>query len=438
MKGLSTAALALGLATSSASAAEITVQPPEAPGKAGSVLVLGQIAYGDDKVFEAKTLSLSGTYLVVLDSPGGNANAGLGIGKAIRMHGWPAAVPFSCSSACALMWLGGTTRIMAPGAQIGFHAVSIDGHENGMGNALVGRYLTLLGYGDEVVKYVTIASPDDILLLSPERAREIGIDVVVKDFLPPLPTTQTAPASPAPPTAPAAFNVPATPMPPSPCAATPGGGPDLWRREASACGYRSIRTFDRQIVSNGRYVRREMMIDPGGAFRMIVTEFDAVSSQGGSVCDFLRSGWSDCVNMTGAHFQLKPESVAWFLRIADGEDPDAIGPIAQPPAAVIADGPEKWRSTAIANGYRSIRTWTERVRSTGRYIHRELMIEPQGTYRLIATDRDDLGGSNGGSICDFTVTGYSDCVGSAGNHYQLKSKSITWFLRVAAGDSPGT
>lgn len=419
MKGLSTAALALGLATSSASAAEITVQPPEAPGKAGSVLVLGEIARGDDNVFEAKTLSLSGTYLVVLDSPGGNANAGLSIGKAIRMHGWPTAVPFSCSSACALMWLGGTTRIMAPGAQIGFHAVSVDGHENGMGNALVGRYLTLLGYGDEVVKYVTVAAPDDILLLPPEKASEIGIDVIVRDFIPPVPATPARREPPA-----------ATPPPPAPCAATPSGGPDLWRGEAVACGYLNVKTFDRQIVSNGHRIRRELLIGPGGTFRMVVTEFDHISAWDGSVCDFVRSGWSDCVNVAGDHYQLKPEFTAWFVRIADGEDPDK-----QPPLASVPDGPEKWRRVAITDGYRSIRTWVEPVKSTDRFLRRELMIGPRGNYRLI---EDDFGGPNGGSVCDFMHTGYSDCVGSAGNHYELKPGSIARLVRIAAGEDPGT
>jgi hypothetical protein len=52
--------------------------------------------------------------LVVLSGPGGNAAAGIKIGRFVRLHGWDTLVPEgqSCMSACALAWLGGTRRYM--------------------------------------------------------------------------------------------------------------------------------------------------------------------------------------------------------------------------------------------------------------------------------------------------------------------------------------
>jgi hypothetical protein len=89
-----------------------------------------------------------------------------------------------------------------------------------------------------------------------------------------------------------------------------------------------------------------------------------------------------------------------------------------------------------ANGYASVKTWDTYISSTKRYIRRELQIGPNAVYRLIATDHDAAGASNGGSTCNFNASGWSDCLGTAGNHHQLKTQSIQWFLSIAAGQEP--
>jgi hypothetical protein len=54
-------------------------------------------------------------------------------------------------------------------------------------------------------------------------------------------------------------------------------------------------------IATGRYIRRELMVEPRGTYHLIAWEYDAFLiwswRYGGSVCDFLRSGWSDCVKM---------------------------------------------------------------------------------------------------------------------------------------------
>jgi hypothetical protein len=49
------------------------------------------------------------------------------------------------------------------------------------------------------------------------------------------------------------------------------------------------------------------------------------------------------------------------------------------------------------------------------------------------TDYDVAGNSNGASVWNFTVSGWSDCVSKTGERYKLKPESIATFTRIAAG-----
>src|SRR5437762_6696857 len=89
--------------------------------------------------------------LVVFNIDGGILQAGIEIGKTIRLKSFATAVldGSRCASSCAFAWLGGSPRFMQRGAQIGFHAAYINREgrpsESGVGNALVGSYLTQIG-----------------------------------------------------------------------------------------------------------------------------------------------------------------------------------------------------------------------------------------------------------------------------------------------------
>lgn len=131
---------------------------------------------------------------VLLNSPGGNLEAGIEIGRAISRAGYDTIVQDICASACALAWLAGQRRFAVEEAHIGFH-VAYKGAavplESGMGNAVVGLYLGELGLGQNVVIYVTSAAPDDMQWLSFRDAALLGIDVT------PLPSGALAGAIPA-------------------------------------------------------------------------------------------------------------------------------------------------------------------------------------------------------------------------------------------------
>jgi cell division septation protein DedD len=68
---------------------------------------------------------------------------------------------------------------MATRARIGFHAAynAASGQETGLGNALVGAYLTRIGLPYSAVIYITKASPNSMTWLSLADAKRQGIEV---------------------------------------------------------------------------------------------------------------------------------------------------------------------------------------------------------------------------------------------------------------------
>jgi hypothetical protein len=188
----SLAALQIGLATAS-DAAQIEVFPDEKGGLT-YITVEGNFELGDERRFIEKALPVE-RGVVAFNSEGGNAHAGIEIGKAIRLKGFATYVPDNrvCASACGLAWLGGIERLAEQSALVGFHAVyttdSGVASESGSGNALVGAYLSELGLEPSAIAYVTSASPETMNWLSMPVARLYGIEAT---FLPTEPASSTA------------------------------------------------------------------------------------------------------------------------------------------------------------------------------------------------------------------------------------------------------
>jgi len=176
-------------------AAQIEVHPLD---KGQLISIDGRISPNDFDVFKAKASPVSGRSVVFLNSSGGHLVAALQIGEFIRLKGWATIVPSECYSGCALIWLAGTERMMSANAKIGFHAASMNGQENGMGNALIGAYLNRLGLGYEAVAFATASSPDDMTYLTPSKAKQVGIEVSVIDPTPAQPPQIATAPPPAP------------------------------------------------------------------------------------------------------------------------------------------------------------------------------------------------------------------------------------------------
>lgn len=145
------------------------------------ILVSGDIEVGDDSTFRALSLKHPSA-IVALDSAGGALVPAIEIGKMIRLQGNPTIVASGsiCTSACALMWVAGSKRYLSPNGRVGFHASYLTKNgrteETGLGNALVGRYLTLLNLPEKAVVFATMASPIEIEWLTPSNMEEAGIE----------------------------------------------------------------------------------------------------------------------------------------------------------------------------------------------------------------------------------------------------------------------
>jgi hypothetical protein len=175
-------ACCLALSHEAARGAEIKATP--VPGLLDTAMITlgGEIESSDAEQFRAAVATYPKA-IVAFQSPGGSLIAGIEIGTQIRLRNYMTLVPtgVQCASACALAWLGGTKRLMGPGALVGFHAASVDENgqaiETGPGNALLGAYLNKLGLPDRAVVFVTQAHPNEITWLTMADAEREGIDV---------------------------------------------------------------------------------------------------------------------------------------------------------------------------------------------------------------------------------------------------------------------
>ena len=142
------------------------------------VNITGDIGPSDDRRFNRTTANISGNVLVVLNSNGGNIIEGIAIGEKIFEKRWNTIVVARCVSACSLIWIAGAKR-WAPerAGRLGFHASKSGGQELGAGNALIGAYLSKLGFGSAAIYYLMRAGPDEMEWLDGTKARRYGIDI---------------------------------------------------------------------------------------------------------------------------------------------------------------------------------------------------------------------------------------------------------------------
>ena len=161
-----------------AEAAEITT----AKGLTGQTVALsGLIQPGDDAKLALALAAGPHLSALSLASLGGNVQAALAIGAMVRREGLRTVVaPRSiCASACGLVWLAGTTRVMEQDAHVGLHAAYLRRNgvnvETGAANALIGAYLGRLGFDDRAIVYLTSAPPDDMTWILPSDRQRYGI-----------------------------------------------------------------------------------------------------------------------------------------------------------------------------------------------------------------------------------------------------------------------
>jgi hypothetical protein len=179
MKSILLATTAAVVMTAHCQAADIRFIPPSTS-TAPTIVIAGTLVSGDFAKFStyADIITAGTKVFVTLDSNGGLVAEGLNIGEAIAHRGFATVANHKCLSACALTWLAGARRAVYPNTHIGFHAAyrSYDKQESGVANALVGSYLTKLGFSVDAIVYMTKAAPASMEWLTKEKAQQYGIE----------------------------------------------------------------------------------------------------------------------------------------------------------------------------------------------------------------------------------------------------------------------
>jgi hypothetical protein len=85
-------------------------------------------------------------------------------------------------SACALIWLAGSHRFMTATTRISLHqAYTVTGQTDGLGNAILGSYLTRLGLSYSAIAYAAQASAGEVKWLTVGDAKRVSIARIVVD-----------------------------------------------------------------------------------------------------------------------------------------------------------------------------------------------------------------------------------------------------------------
>lgn len=164
------AASVTAVVASPANAADFRVIPSK-DGAPSGIILSGDIVPGDAEKFSLIAANQPNA-VVFLSSNGGALASAIEIGKVIKIREYSTAVYNGsyCASSCALIWLSGSRRVIYNGGKVGFHASykDVGGKfiEVGVGNALVGHYLSQLGYDRRAVIFVTSAPPKSISWLT--------------------------------------------------------------------------------------------------------------------------------------------------------------------------------------------------------------------------------------------------------------------------------
>ena len=338
------AALSTVLVGGSAHAADIRIYH-KAEAHVAFIVVKGEFQLADGDAFAAAVNTVEGFgpghVAVIFDSPGGKLFAGLRMGQLIRLHHYATFSPDDamCASACALAWLAGAPRMMQAGSSIGFHAVFVmhgaAKTEDGVGNALVGAYMTKLGLSFEAIAWAARAHPDGVSWLTPEDARDLAIPVaIIAPFKHADPHAGSAPE----PEPAAPGEIPTLLMPDQPKAAAP---PDErarrfaddyfahWSEQnGEAIGYFST-TYAKTVTYYGKSVNHDTLLQSkrGYAERWPVRVYNPRPASVHSFCNAAATvctvtgivDW-DCHNPAGNATSTGSANFSLTISLAEGRD----------------------------------------------------------------------------------------------------------------------
>lgn len=166
--------------------ANLTYTPLTLDGGLRVLVVSGEFTSNDYPSEFVNAVAASNATTVTFDSPGGNVVAAMALGRTIRFLGLNTLQirQLECASACALAFLGGVTRVAAPGS-IGVHRTSFAPHSKvGREEAVASvqvltaeiiSYLSEMGVSTELLSLAMRYDRSDIRYLSASEMAELRV-----------------------------------------------------------------------------------------------------------------------------------------------------------------------------------------------------------------------------------------------------------------------
>ena len=124
--------------------------------------VTGEFTKGIAEAIEQSLATTRSVRIVVFDSPGGDIEEALRIGRDIKQIGLATGVSKECSSACTYSFVAGRERILLRGGQLGFHACQKSVWFVGCENQKYSNYLAASGIDEAFIRRALSVAPPDV------------------------------------------------------------------------------------------------------------------------------------------------------------------------------------------------------------------------------------------------------------------------------------
>ena len=143
-----------------------------------SVLIVTGEFTGIAEAVEQSLAATRSVRIVVFESPGGDIDEAMRIGRDIKQNGLETGVSTECSSACTYSFIAGRERILLPGGQLGFHACQKTVWYIECKNQKYSSYLAASGIDETFIRKALSVDPPDIWYPRPEEL--LGAHVVTR------------------------------------------------------------------------------------------------------------------------------------------------------------------------------------------------------------------------------------------------------------------
>jgi hypothetical protein len=133
------------------------------------LIVTGEFTKGIAEAVEQSLAANGSVRIVVFESPGGDIEEAMRIGRYIKQNGLETGVATECSSACTYSFIAGRERILLAGAQLGFHACQKVVWYSPCQNQKYSSYLVASGIDESFIRRALSVEPPEIWYPRPEE-----------------------------------------------------------------------------------------------------------------------------------------------------------------------------------------------------------------------------------------------------------------------------